>query len=180
MLRNALRKAVTELEKARERELIFNYVLIGGFAVSAWGYSRATEDVDFAISLDRRKLEELANFLKGELRRGEVGEPLIATITFERESYPIQLIVFPNTWEKVAFSDVQEIKLGTEEIRCLNWRSTVLLKLYAGSPADLEDAKRIIATQEPGERGLETLRRDSVRLRVSKKLDRALKSGRKH
>ncbi|MDH4328159.1 MAG: hypothetical protein OEY21_01725 [Nitrospira sp.] len=42
---------VTRLERAGKNGLLQTYALIGGFAVSAWGVSRAAEDIDLAVVL---------------------------------------------------------------------------------------------------------------------------------
>ncbi|MGH7771812.1 MAG: hypothetical protein ACREQA_06200 [Candidatus Binatia bacterium] len=45
MFQQALIEIIRRLDQARERELVQSYVLVGGFAVSAWGVARATRDI---------------------------------------------------------------------------------------------------------------------------------------
>jgi len=86
----------------------------------------------------------------------------------------IQLIVLPKNWEAIAFEDLQLINLMGTDLPIIGWEQLVLLKLYAGSDMDLYDVKRIIDTQEPGQRSLEALKVKSRKLRVSKKFEKAL------
>jgi len=174
MLKKALVRAVAKLQGALEKGLISDFALIGGFAVSAWGYPRATDDIDFAIQLDRVNIKALSKFLPAKLRLGDSTDPLIATYDFEIESHLVQLIVFPNNWDKIAFSSVQQIEMEGHQIPLADWKAMVLLKLYAGSPSDLYDAKRIIEVQDPGQRAIKALREKAKLLRVSKKFDLAL------
>lgn len=174
MLQNALVNSVAKLKEAQEEGRLIDFALIGGFAVSSWGYPRATADVDFAVRIERVKIKGLASHLRARVRLGDDRDPLVATVNFEVEGQPIQLVVFPNTWDKVAFEEVQLVELEGREIPIVGWKQMVLLKLYAGSDADLFDAKRILEVQDPGKRGLKNLRDRAKSLRVSKKLDRAL------
>lgn len=175
MLQKALVNAVTKLEEVKSKGLLSDFILIGGFAVSAWGYPRATDDIDFAIKLNREKLLELAEHLKAILKQGDDTDPLVAILEFESLTYPVQLMVFPKNWEDIAFSEVKLAQITDLELPLPNWKSLVLLQLYAGSEADLYDAKRILDIQGPGTRAEEVLRETARRLRVSKKFDRMLK-----
>jgi len=174
MLQNALVSSVKKLQDAKDNGLIIDFAIIGGFAVAAWGYPRATEDIDFAISVNRDRLKEVAAYFKGELKVGDFSDPLIATINFELEKCLIQLIVLPKNWEAIAFEDLQLINLMGTDLPIIGWEQLVLLKLYAGSDMDLYDVKRIIDTREPGQRSLEALKVKSRKLRVSKKFEKAL------
>ena len=53
MFQEALAEILSRLETARSRGLLSRYALIGGFAVSAWGLPRATQDFDFTIAIDQ-------------------------------------------------------------------------------------------------------------------------------
>jgi hypothetical protein len=178
MLQNALVSSVAKLQQAKNDGQLSDFALIGGFAVSAWGYPRATADVDFALRIKREKIKDLALYLEAKFRLGDDRDPLVATVNFNIENNPIQLVVFPNNWDKVAFEEIQLSLTKDGEIPIVGWKQMVLLKLYAGSDADLFDAKRILEVQDPGKRGLETLRDRAKKLRVSKKFDRALQISR--
>jgi hypothetical protein len=47
----ALSQIIGRLDQAQKSHLLHSYVLIGGFAVSAWGVARATQDIALAVAL---------------------------------------------------------------------------------------------------------------------------------
>ncbi len=99
MFREALIDIVRRLEQARQGGLLHPYVLIGGFAVSAWGLPRATYDFDFALDPGRTDAFPLAEALGGQYRAGAADDPLTGLITLSvtvsDQSIPIQLLLLP-------------------------------------------------------------------------------------
>lgn len=65
MLQEALTEILSPLEAAQNRRLLQAYALIGGFAVSAWGMPRATNDIDFAVAIVAADPQALPIFLEG-------------------------------------------------------------------------------------------------------------------
>ena len=65
MFQEALAKILSRLETAQRQGILSGYALIGGFAVSAWGVPRATQDIDFAIAIDQADPQALATFIGG-------------------------------------------------------------------------------------------------------------------
>lgn len=63
------------LERLREAEV--DFVLVGGLAVNAWGYLRATRDVDLVPDPSRENLERLDTLLVGLGGKVEVGGRLL-------------------------------------------------------------------------------------------------------
>lgn len=63
------------LERLREAKV--DFVLVGGLAVNAWGYLRATRDVDLVPDPSRENLERLVALLVGLGGRVEVGDRLL-------------------------------------------------------------------------------------------------------
>lgn len=76
MFQEALTEILSRLETARNRGLLQAYALIGGFAVSAWGVPRATQDIDFAVAIGSANPQALATFLGGRFEAGEPDDPL--------------------------------------------------------------------------------------------------------
>lgn len=65
------------LERLVEAEVRF--VLVGGLAVNAWGYLRATRDVDVVPDPDRKNLERLDSLLRELGGKVDVGGQLLDT-----------------------------------------------------------------------------------------------------
>jgi hypothetical protein len=178
VLENILKEVVTALDSAKEHALLKQYGLIGGMAVARWGIPRATLDFDFFISVDRDRISDLAGYLNGTCRIGSIHDPLIATITLDFKddagSLPVELIVFPVKWDELMSDSVDCLDFEGIKLNILNWKSLVLLKLYAGSARDLEDAKGILEVQSVSETDREWLKRKANSFRVSKKLGKVL------
>jgi len=153
MFREALIDIVRRLEQARQGGLLHAYVLIGGFAVAAWGLPRATEDIDFALDLGRTDAFPLADALGGQYRAGAPDDPLAGVITLSvkvsGQAIPIQLLLLPRRWTPVLFDQAQPLHVLDCSVPVVSWQSLVLLKLYAGGPQDLIDAERLLVIQRP-------------------------------
>jgi hypothetical protein len=180
MFEKILTKTISKLNKAKEKKLINQFALIGGLAVSKWSIPRATADLDFAISIQTGNCQQLAEYLGGKYRKGDITDPIAGVITYtekdELGTIPIQLIIFPPSWEKVALENINFEKLDRSTIPIADWQALVLLKVYAGSPLDLQDAKNIIASVAPTSKQLEKLKAKASSLRVARKLEKVLKN----
>ena len=171
MFERVLKKAVKRLSQAKSKKKLESFGVVGGLAASRWGYPRATLDIDFFISLGERSLKELAESLGGKLRKGGIDDPLLATISFDEEdelgAIPIQLLQFPPSWEEVAMEGMVSETIDGTEIPFVGWKALVLLKLYAGGPIDLEDARNILKVVAPSTAALKDLEKRARSLRVS-------------
>jgi hypothetical protein len=149
----ALTEIVRRLDDAQGQHLIEQYALIGGFAVSAWGIPRATQDVDFVLALGSAKAASLATYLHAEFHPGESDDPLRGvfrtSVTVDDLSVPIQLVLLPPVWNTVVFAQVESLPVFDCTVRMVSWQALVLLKLYAGGPQDLLDAQQILAVRQP-------------------------------
>jgi len=85
---------------------------------------------------------------------------------------PIQLIQFPKAWEDMAFEEIDLQVVDDIEQRFVTWQTLLLLKLYAGSALDLQDAADILTQVDPSRSELEQLEQLAVRLRVAKRLEK--------
>jgi hypothetical protein len=149
----ALNKIIGHLEQARGKRLLQSYALVGGFAVSAWGVARATQDIDLAVALGPSEPMALAAHLGATYQPGDVDDPLGGVfrlvLTCEGQEVPVQLIVLQPKWADVAFRGVETLKVLGCAVPVVNWQALVLMKLYAGGPVDLQDARSIVAVQKP-------------------------------
>jgi hypothetical protein len=62
---------------------------------------------------------------------------------------PVQLIVLPSKIAAIAFNGVETLTVLGYSVPVVNWQALVLLKLYAGGPVDLQDARNIVAVRKP-------------------------------
>jgi hypothetical protein len=149
----ALSQIISRLDQAREKELIHAYALVGGFAVSAWGVARATQDIDLAVALGTSEPKALAAYLGATYEQGDTDDPLRGVfrllLKIEGVEVPVQLIVLRPKWADELFQGVETVKVLGCAVPVVNWQSLVLMKLYAGGPVDLQDARSIIAVQKP-------------------------------
>lgn len=149
-----LSQIVTRLEQARENRLLQAYALIGGFAVSAWGVSRATQDIDLAVALGTSQPRVLAAHLGATYEAGDADDPLQGAFHLAIENngqqVPVQLIVLWPKWADVAFEGIETLKVLGCAVPVVNWQALVLMKLYAGGPIDFHDARSIVAVRNPG------------------------------
>jgi hypothetical protein len=148
-----LNQVLTRLEHARKNGLLQAYALIGGFAVSAWGVSRATEDIDLAVALGTSQPHALAAHLSATYEAGDADDPLQAvfhlTIENNGQEVPVQLIVLRPKWAEVVFKGIEILSVIGCAVPVVNWQTLVLMKLYAGGPVDLQDARSVMAVRKP-------------------------------
>lgn len=153
MFAQALAENVCRLDDAKARLLLDQCVLIGGFAVSAWGVPRATHDVDFVLALGSSDSAAPARFLHPEVRPGEPNDALRGVlrtnVTVGDLLVPVQLVLLPPVWNALLFQDVTSLPVFGCTVRVVYWRALVLLKLYAAWPQDLLDAQQILAIRQP-------------------------------
>lgn len=65
------------------------------------------------------------------------------------ETVPVQLIMFQPRWAEVIFGRVEAVSVLDCQVPVVDWQALVLLKLYAGGPADLLDARDIVTIRQP-------------------------------
>lgn len=62
---------------------------------------------------------------------------------------PVQLIVLPSKLAAIVFDKIETLTVLGCSVPVVNWQALVLLKLYAGGPVDLQDARSIVAVRKP-------------------------------
>jgi hypothetical protein len=157
----ALSQVVGRLHQAQKERLLHSYALIGGFAVSAWGVARATQDIDLAVALGTSDPQALATHLGAAYESGGIDDPLRGvfrlSLNCEGQEVPVQLIVLPSKMAAIAFNGVEVLTVLGYSVPVVNWQALVLLKLYAGGPLDLQDARNIVVVRKPNGRDRESL-----------------------
>lgn len=161
MFSQALTYIVTRLDQAQRARLLASYALIGGFAVSAWGVARATQDIDLAVALGTSNPQTLADDLGATYEAGGLDDPLRGvfrlSIRGNGHDVPVQLIMLPSAFAALAFENIERLTIGECSVPVVNWKALVLLKLFAGGPVDLQDARHIVAVRKPNERDRQEL-----------------------
>jgi hypothetical protein len=172
MFQQALTEVLSRLETARTYGLIEAFALIGGFAVSAWGVPRATQDIDFAIAIGSANPHALAAFLGSRFEPGEPDDPLKgvlhSSIQVGSDSVPLQLILFPSSLTEITFRRVETLSVMDQTVPVVFWQVLVLLKLYAGGPQDKLDAHQILQVRNPQPDDLEQIREMAESLGILK------------
>ena len=153
MFAQALNEILRRLDDAHTHHLLDRYALIGGFAVAAWGVPRATHDLDFALALGAGDPLALSRHLGAEYQAGDADDPLRGAfqmaVTVEDVAIPVQLILLPSVWNTIIFREVATLSVFGCAVPVVSWQSLILLKLYAGGPQDLLDARQILAVCQP-------------------------------
>lgn len=153
MFSEALSQIVGRLHQAQKERLLHSYALIGGFAVSAWGVARATQDIDLAVALGTPDPQVLATHLGAIYEPGGIDDPLRGvfrlSLKYEGHEVPVQLLVLPAKVAAIALNGIETLTVLGYSVPVVNWRALVLLKLYAGGPVDLQDVRSIVAVRKP-------------------------------
>lgn len=178
MFDQALIASARRLRTAIRQGRLGSFALVGALAVARWARPRSTGDIDYAIRLNEALPQDLAAHVNGTYRAGDFDDPLLGTISYSEsvasDKVPIQLLIFPAAWEKVALAEVGELRISGHTIPIAGWKGLVLLKLYAGSALDLEDARAIVAQVRPSGAEMKDLNSKAACLRVSRRLQRIL------
>jgi hypothetical protein len=150
----ALSQIIERLCQAQNARLLHSYALIGGSAVSAWGVARATQDIDLAVALGTSEPQALATYLGATYEPGGIDDPLRGVFRLnlkcEEQEVPVQLIVLPATLAAIVFKQIEILNVLGCSVPVVNWQALVLLKLFAGWPIDMQDARNILAVRNPG------------------------------
>lgn len=131
-----------------------DYAVIGGLAVNAWGFARATQDVDVCVAIDARDRPAVLAVLDGLEGRGfrlnraaverrlEEGRSLVtaylgltrADLFFRR----------PGDGWGGALAHRREVPLGGRPLWVASPEDLVAIKLAAARPRDLDDARGVV------------------------------------
>jgi predicted nucleotidyltransferase len=134
------------------------WAAIGALAVAYHGLYRASLDADALISLKGADLdlEGLAGILRGrglsvDVRIGENDDPLgfVLRITDGRANQ-VDLIGGIPRLDPDFFQRSTEDEFDGMRLRMSSPEDLIALKVYAGGPKDIEDAKGVIEVQEAG------------------------------
>jgi hypothetical protein len=153
VFQETLAEILSRLEKAQSRGLLSGYALIGGFAVSAWGVPRATQDFDFAITIGDADPQMLTTFIGGRYQAGEPDDPLrgVVTVSIEvaHEPVSLQLVCLPSPLTELAFRHLETLSVLECSVPVVSWQALIILKLYAGGLHDRLDVHQLLKVRQP-------------------------------
>ncbi len=132
------------------------YAVIGALAASVHGVVRASLDADAVIhstvgDLIQLKSELTSAGLKTELRRGDSDDPIPALLLVsDKHGNRVDLLAGLRGMEAATYQRVIEVKLpGTPTtLRVVGREDLIAMKVFAGGPQDLVDARRCIAVAD--------------------------------
>jgi len=159
--------------------------LIGAVALAAHRYPRSTEDIDLAIGVEPRRLEDLAQVLRGEGFRAEVSapddnDPLGGVLRVTSpEIDRIEIVNFCNppgggfpALIEAALRDASPYREGAG-LRLVTLQHLILFKLYAGGVKSKTDVLELLSRNP--ELDMNDLREACRQFRLDRRLTAWLK-----
>jgi len=143
-----------ELERvlAILRKMGLPHALIGGWAVVAWGFLRASDDLDLMVELPvsrrRELLDALSKNYEAEWREGGQDDPipgLIRALPKAAGAFPVDLLVVRGRNDRAAISRAVIIEAEGMSIPIVRPEDLIAMKLEAGGGQDYEDARRLLS-----------------------------------
>ncbi len=128
------------------------FILIGGYAVAAWGFVRATKDVDFLAAIPYKLVNQVLDQLKShgftvEYRAADIDDPVRGVIKLKfqigNEMESIELLLSIKKMPDQIYSRAEIINIMGLKIPVISPEDLIVLKLLAGSSLDIHDAKNI-------------------------------------
>jgi predicted nucleotidyltransferase len=138
---------------ARER---IDYAVIGAMAASIHGVVRASTDADVVLSLAGRKSSDLEQQFESagfqtEFRPGGQDDPIPALLQLT-DGYKnrVDLLLGLRGLEPEAFSRAIEVNFQGTSIRIISLEDFIAMKVFAGGPQDMSDARNAISAGRSG------------------------------
>ncbi|WKZ32817.1 MAG: nucleotidyl transferase AbiEii/AbiGii toxin family protein [Thermodesulfobacteriota bacterium] len=174
-LAKSLKEVAKVLNKFKKQQIITGYALIGGLSVSTWGLPRATQDIDLLVSLPSiHDLNAFSEALKEgglhpEISRGGQLDPVPYLVKVIQDDVPVDMLIATRKWEDEAIINAIEIDFHGAKVPVVRVEYIIAMKLKAGSPRDILDAKELL---EIGNADSDLTHELAKRLKVDKKLEK--------
>jgi hypothetical protein len=144
------KEVVRILREAKRLKFIDDFALTGALALSALSQPRATRDIDFLVTIDKKNIGRFVEWLKFVKRYN-----LTKHHTGRRKDHIKDLIEMPlgNTWadlivtpgdiEKEAIATALSVRAFKTSLKVIKPEFLIILKLIAGSEQDFIDAAQL-------------------------------------
>lgn len=133
------------------------HAAIGGWAAIAWGAVRTTRDVDLLVDIPVRRRPALNQVLSAgaysfEWRDGGEDDPVPQLLRLEKQTaagtVPIDCIVAVAPADVAALGRSVTIALAGWDVPVLRPEDLIAMKLAAGGPVDIQDARAVYAAAQ--------------------------------
>ncbi|MBL8265781.1 hypothetical protein [Steroidobacter sp.] len=128
-----------------------DYAVIGAMAASVHGVLRASMDADAVLSITTQQLGQLQTRFRDsgfatDLRRGDLDDPIAAVLALS-DSFGnrVDLLVGLRGLEKEAFERAIEVTFQRAALRVVGVEDFIAMKVFAGGPQDIADARYALA-----------------------------------
>jgi len=132
-----------------------DYAVIGALAASVHGVVRASMDADVVLSVGIRAAVGLertfrATGLRTVLTHGDIADPIPGLLRLEdTHDNRVDLLIGLRGLEAAAFSRAIEVPFQGMSVKFIGREDFIAMKVFAGGPLDLVDARRAIAAAGP-------------------------------
>ena len=131
------------------------YMVIGGQAVLIHGEPRFTRDIDITLGIDTDKAESVLRIARQlsltprkDATKDFVNRNSLLSVEDLETRIVVDFIFSFLPYERQAIQRAVPVDIGTTPVRFATAEDTIIHKLFAGRPRDIEDVKGIVNNQK--------------------------------
>jgi predicted nucleotidyltransferase len=129
------------------------YMVIGGQAVLAYGFTRLTDDIDLTLGVAPDRLAEVHHAIEGAGLKpladdSFVAEALVLPCVDPSTSTRVDLIFSFAGYERVALDRTKVFELSGHDVRFASVEDVLIHKIVASRVHDLRDAEELLVRHE--------------------------------
>jgi len=141
---------LSKISQALEKEGI-PYMVIGGQAVLLHGEPRFTGDIDITVGIDTNEMQRVLNVIREisleptkDSTEDFVKRNFVLRAEDPKTGIGVDFIFSCLPYERLAIQRAVSVHIGTARIQFATAEDTIIHKLFAGRPRDIEDVKGIV------------------------------------
>ncbi len=126
-------------------------MIIGGQAVLIYGEPRITRDIGLTLGINTDRLSDILSMLEEVSLRplpqnieSFVQETMVLPALHESSGVRVDFIFSISPYESNAIRRSKKIKILGQDVRFASLEDTIILKIFAGRPRDLEDVRVLL------------------------------------